>query len=155
MVGGVAVREVRRVLPLARQEHALPGHEDAVEDADAGRLAVLRREERRLVAGAPGGPGDDGQPVGVDRHGAADREVGIGLGHRPAGHDEELVHVGRAGDDRLGPREDDPLRVPLDDVHVRVGVALRVRTQAAVALGVGHGDAEREIAILDRRAGRP
>ena len=55
MVRRVAVGQVGRVLPLAGKEDALPGDEDAVEDDDAGRLAVLVREQRRLFAGRPAG----------------------------------------------------------------------------------------------------
>ena len=149
VVRRVAVGEMRRVLPLAGEEHALPGDEHAVEDAHAGRLAVLVREQRRLLARPAGGTGDDRQPVGVARHRAADRERRVGFAHVAARHDEELVHVGRAGDDRLRPRDDDALGVPLDDVDVAVDVGLLVRPLAAVALGVGHGDAERQVLVLE------
>ena len=149
VVRGVAVREERRVLPLAGKEHALPRHEDLVEDDDAGRLAVLVREQRRLLAGPPGRPRDDGDAVGIAGNGAADREVGVGLAHVAAGHDEEFVHVGRAGHDRLGPGNDDAPAVALDDVHVAVDVGLLVRPLAAVALRVGHADADAQVLVLE------
>ena len=149
MMGRVAVGELGRVLPLAGEEDALPRDEDAVEDDDPGRLAVLVREQRRLLARAPCRPRDDGHAVGVARDGAADREGSVGLAHVAARHDQELVHVGRAGDDRLRPRDDDALGVPLDDVDVAVGVGLLVRPLAAVALGVGHGDADAQVLVLE------
>src|SRR5437773_104686 len=51
MVRRVAVREMGRVLPLAGEKDPLPGDEDAVEDENTCRLAVLVREQRRLLAG--------------------------------------------------------------------------------------------------------
>ena len=143
------------MLPFACIEHAVPGHEHPVEGQDPGGLAIAAREERRavldLVAGAAGRSGDDGQAGGVARHGAADGEIGVVRPHLPAGHDEELVHVGRCRHDRLGAADDDSLGVALDDVHVGVEVGLLVRLSAAVALGVGHRDAQAEVVVLDVR----
>ena len=61
----------------------------------------------------------------------------------------KLVHVRRAGDDRLGAADDDAVGPPLLDVHVDVGIGLLARALGAVALGVGHGDAERQVLVLD------
>src|SRR5690606_1404398 len=88
-----------------------------------------------LLARAPGRAGHDGQALGVYRHGAADGEVGVGRAHVAAGHDQELVHVGRARDDGLGAADDDAFGVALDDVNVAVGVGLLVWAAAAIALG--------------------
>ena len=145
----VAVGELRRMLPLAGEEDALPGDEDAVENDDARRLAVLVREQRRPFARSSCRPGNDRHPVGIAGDRAAHGECGVGLAHVAARHDEEFVHIGRAGDDRLRPRDDDSLAVLLDDVDVAVGVRLLVRPLAAVALGVGHGDADAQVLVLE------
>ena len=99
--------------------------------------------------GRPAGRADDRHAFGVDRHCAADGEVRVLAGHRAAGHDEEFVHVRRAGDDRLGAANDDAVLPSLLDVDVDVAVALRAGALGAVALGVGHGDAEGEILVLN------
>ena len=93
-------------------------------------------------------PRHDGDAGSVERHGAADREIGVRLLHAAAGHDEEAVNVGRARHDRLGAADDDPVRAPPDDAHIGVGHGLFVRPLRAVALGVGHGDAERQVGVL-------
>ncbi|MCY1226415.1 hypothetical protein D9M72_386440 [compost metagenome] len=153
VVRGVAVGQVARVLPFAGVEHALPRHEHAVEHAHAGALAVLAAEEGvavlQLFAGSAGRPRDDGEPGRIERNGAADGEVGVFLAHVAAGHDQQFVHVRRAGHDGLGARNDDAARVALDHVQVAVDVRLLVRPAAAVALGVGHGDAQGQVLVLD------
>ncbi len=101
-----------------------------------------------LLARPAGGAGHDGDARRVDRHRAADREVGIGGAHLSARHDEEFVHVRCTGDDGLGARDHDALAVALDDVHMGVEVGLLVRPPGAVALGVGHRDAERQVLVL-------
>ena len=152
VVRRIAVGEMAAVLPLARVEHVLPRHEHAVEQAHAGALAVLAREQRlavlHLLAGAPRRARGDGEPRRVGRHRAADGEVGILLAHVAARHDQQFVHVRRAGHDRLGARDHDALRVALHHVHVGVGVGLLVRAPAAVALGVGHRHAQRQVLVL-------
>src|SRR5690606_28965476 len=100
------------------------------------------------LARTPGGPRHDRDAGGIDRHRAADREVGILGAQVAAGHDEELVHVGRAGDDHLGAGDDHAARVALDDVDVGVGIGLLVRLARAIALGVGHGNAYGEVVLL-------
>ncbi len=102
----------------------------------------------QLVAGPAGRPRHDGQARGVDGHGAADGEVGVFAAHVAAGHDQQLVHVGRAGHDRLGARDHDAPRIALDHMQVAVGVGLFVRPAAAVALGIGHGDAQGQVLVL-------
>jgi hypothetical protein len=81
VVRGVAVGQVARMLPFAGVEHVVHGHEHALENAHAGALAVFAAEQGVAVlqrlAGAPGGAGDDGQARRIDRHGAADGEVGV------------------------------------------------------------------------------
>src|SRR5581483_5486928 len=97
----------------------------------------------------PGGAGDDRHAGGVDGDGAADGEVGVVGRHRPAGHDQELVHIGGAGDDGLRAPDDDAVGPAFGDVDVDVGVGLAARPDGAVALGVGHGDAQRQVVVLD------
>jgi hypothetical protein len=104
--------------------------------------------------GRPGGAGHDGQTRRVDGHCAADCEVGIFTAHvaRP-GHDQQLVHVGRTGDDGLGAADHDAApavvhRIALHDVHIAVRVALLEGASGAVALGVGHGHAQRQVLVL-------
>ena len=149
VVGGVGRGEEAAFLVFAGQKHALVRHEHVVEDDDAGRLAVFAGEFRRRLAGASRRPGDDGHARRIDRHGAADGKIRVLRVMRPARHDEEFVHVGRAGDDGLGAADDDAVRPALRDVDIDVGVRLRARALRAVALGVGHGDAERQVLVLD------
>jgi len=59
------------------------------------------------------------------------------------------MHIGRAGDDRLGASDDDAVRPPLLDVQVDVRVDLLARPLGAVALRVGHRDAQRKVAVLN------
>ncbi len=66
---------------------------------------------------------------------------------RAAGHDQKFVHVGRAGDDRLGSGDDDPVLASF--LHMDIGVAFPAGPAArAVALGIRHRDAERQVAVL-------
>jgi hypothetical protein len=74
-----------------------------VEQHDAGGLALAAGEFRRARAGPSGRAGNDGDAVRVKRPGAADGEIFILAYHVAARHDEELVDVGRARDDRLVP----------------------------------------------------
>jgi hypothetical protein len=80
--------------------------------------------------------------------GTAQREVRVLARHRPAGHDQEGVDIGSAGDDRLHPADDHPIRAPLHDAHIGVLVDLGVRPERAVALAVGHRHADREVRRL-------
>jgi hypothetical protein len=149
VVGGVGIGDLGAVPPFAGEEDALPGHEDAVEQAHRGALAVAvgeaapppRRAARR---GAP-----PGQARRVDRHRAAHGVIGVGFGHRAARHHQQLVHVGPAGDDGLGAGNHDAVGAALDDMHVGIRVGLGVRPLRAVALGVGHGDADGEVGVAD------
>ena len=148
VMGRVAIGEEGGLLPFAGEEDALPRHEDVVEERHAGGLPELAAELRRLFARTPRRPRHEGQVGRVDGHRAADGEVLVGLGHVAARHDEELVHVGRAGDDGLHAREDDAVLSPLGDVQVRVEIFLLVGALAPVAAAVGHGDADRQIFVL-------
>ncbi len=145
------------MLPFAGVEHVVHGHEHALEKAHAGALAVLAAEQRVAVlqcfSRAAGRAGDDGQAWRVDRHRAADGKVGVFAAHVAAGHDQQLVHVGRTGHDGLGAADDDAALpvvhgIALDDAHITVRVALLERPQAAVALGVGHGHAQGQVLVL-------
>src|SRR5207248_6459641 len=109
------------------------GDEHVVEDDDAGRLAVPAGEGGRLLPRATGRTGDDRHAGGVDGNGAAHSEVGVVGRHRPAGHHQELVDVGRAGDDGLGAADDDAVGAALGDVDVDVGVGLLAGALRAVA----------------------
>ena len=149
MVGRVGLRQELRIPPLAGQEHALPRHEHVFEDDDSGGLPVSGAERRIGLPRPPRRTGDDGEPVGVHRHRAADGEGCVRLGHVAAGHDEELVHVGRAGDDRLGAADDDAARPAPGDVYIGIPGRLPVGTARAVALAIGHGDAQGEVFRLD------
>jgi len=60
-----------------------------------------------------------------------------------------FVHVGGAGDDRLGAADDDAVRATLGDVQIDVAIDLRARPLGAVALGVGHRTADRQVRVLD------
>jgi hypothetical protein len=89
---------VRRVPPgavVARIKNALPRHEHLVEHAHAGALAVLAAEQGvavlELLAGAARGARHDGEAGRVQRHGAADGEVGVFPAHVAAGHDQQFV----------------------------------------------------------------
>ena len=151
-----AVPVVRRVaggqetafLMLAGQEDAVPGDEDVVEHHHAGGLPVFAAELRRRFARPSCRPRHDGDARCVHRHRAAHREVAILGGHGAAGHHQELMHVRRAGHDRLGAAQHDAVRTPLGDVDVDVAVGLRAWAQAAVALGVRHRHAQRQVAVL-------
>ena len=151
-MGRVIVRQRSRMLPFAGVEHALPRDENAIEEDRCRRLSVLAREERRavlhLLARSSRRARDDRDPLCVDRHRAAHGERFVLPNHVAAGHHQQLMHVWRAGDDRLGARDHDALRVLLDDVHVGVDVRLLVRPLRAIALGVGHRDTKREIVVL-------
>ena len=141
------------VFPFAGEENAFPWDGDAVEKHHRGGLPVLAREERlavfQLFARAARRAGHDGDPGRIHAHRTAHGEFRILAPHVPTGHDEELVHVGCAGDDGLGAADDDALGVAFHDVDVGVRVRLLVRLPAAVALGVGHGDAQGQVLVLD------
>ena len=81
---GVGGGEEAALLVLAGEEHALVRHEHVVEDHDAGGLAVLGGELRRRLAGPSRRPRHDGDARRIDRHGAADGEVGV-LGRHGCG----------------------------------------------------------------------
>jgi hypothetical protein len=149
VVGRVGLGQVAGVLGLAVQEHPLVRHEHAVEMDHAGGLPVTPGERRTGLAGAAGRARGDGDALGVDRHGAGDRERPVLGRHRAAGHHQEAVHVGCAGDDRLDPRDHDAVGALLDDVHVGVGIGLQVGAQRTVALGVGHGDGVGQVLRLE------
>jgi hypothetical protein len=102
----------------------------------------------QLFAGPAGRSRDDGEAGRVERHRAAHGEVGVFAAHVAAGHDQQLVHIGRAGHDGLGARDDDAARIALDHVQVAVDIGLLVRPAAAVALGIGHGDAQGQVLVL-------
>ncbi len=149
VMGRIGRGEKLRMLPFARQKHPIPGHEDVVEDRDAGRLAVFGAEFRRGVVVPSGRARDDGDALRIHRHRATQREIRIRFGHVAARHDEILVHIGGGGDDGLGAADHHAVGAPLLDVHVGVGIRLLVRPQGPVALAVGHGDSERQVLVLD------
>ncbi len=149
VVVGIGRREVAAVPPFAGEEHPLPRHDDVVEVDDRRRLGVAGAEPGPAITRPAGGPGDHGDAVGVDGNGAADGEVGVLTQHRSARHDQELVHVGSAGDDGLGAADDQALGSALADVDVDVGVGLGVRPKRPVALAVGHGDGQGQVLVLD------
>jgi hypothetical protein len=99
--------------------------------------------------GRPAGRATRVRPGDVDRHRAADRELGIGLGHGAARHHQQFVHVGPAGDDGLGAGNHDAVGAAFDDMHVGIRIGLGVRPLGAVALGIGHGDADGEVGVAD------
>jgi hypothetical protein len=101
-----------------------------------------------LLTGAACRPRDDGYSRGIHRQRAANGEIGVGGSQVAAGHDQQFVHVRRAGNDRLGAGDDDSPGLTLDNVQVGVGVRLLVGSLRAVALGVGHGDSQRQVARL-------
>ena len=133
---------------FARHEDALPRHQDVLEQYDARRLPVFAGEFGCRLTRPPGLARHDGDAIGVDRHGAADGEIGVLFRMRAARHDEKFVHIGGTCDDRLGARDDDAILPPLLDVDIGVAVFLLAGALRAVALGVRHGDAERQVAIL-------
>jgi hypothetical protein len=112
-------------------------------------LAVPAAELGGRLAGPPRRARDDREAVCVHRHGAAHREIAVCFGHVPAGHHQQLVHVGRAGDDGFRARDHDAACGALDDMHVGIAIGLLVRAQRTVALAVGHCHAEREVAGVD------
>jgi len=104
-----------------------------------------------LAAASPGRPAGRATIVTagrVDRDRATNGELGVRFLHVAARHDEELVDVGRAGHDRLRPRDHHAVGTALGDVDVGVGVRLLVRMQRAVALRVRHRHADGEILVL-------
>ena len=124
-------------------------HEHVVEDHDADGLAVFGREFGGGLAGPAGGTRDDGDAGRVDGHRAAHREIAVLRNVGSAGHHQELMHIGRAGDDRLGAPDDDAVGPALLDVEIDIAVDLLARAHGAVALGVGHRDAQRQVAVLN------
>ena len=101
-----------------------------------------------FFARTPGRPRDDGHAGRVHGDGAADGKVGVFAAHVAARHHQQLVHVRRSGDDRLGARDHDTARIALHHVQVAVNLGLLVRTPAAVAFGVGHRHAQHQILVL-------
>ena len=124
-------------------------HEHVVEDHHPGRLPVFRGELRRRLAGPARWARDDGHAGRVDRDRAAHGARAVLRRVGAARHHQELVHVRRAGHDRLGAADDDAVRPPLRDVHVAVRVRLLARPLRAVAHGIRHGDPERQVRVLD------
>ena len=59
------------------------------------------------------------------------------------------MHIRRAGDDGLGPANDDTVGAAFLDVEIDIGIGLGARPLGPVALGIGHGDAQRQILGLD------
>src|SRR5690606_21459583 len=87
--------------------------------------------------------------LGIHGHGAADGKIRVLSRHRPTRHDQQLVHVGRAGNDGLGAADHDAIAAALLDVHVDIGIGLPTGPLRAVTLGIGHGDTERQVLVLN------
>ncbi len=68
--------------------------------------------------------------------------------HGASRQHQQLVHVGRRGDDGLGARDHHAARTTLHHVHVGIGVGLLMGAQAAIALGISHRDGHGEVARL-------
>ena len=156
VIGGEALDEHGGELHLAVHEDVLPGHEDVVEDDHrllAAELPVARVDLAALHAARVAGLAavDVGDARGVDRHGADDRVVLVGLAEAHGRHHEQPVRVDAAGLVGLGAPEVDALRRAPADAHEQVGVGLLVGRLAAVALEVGHGAADDEVAPLHGR----
>ena len=134
------------------------GHEDVVEDRH-GLDHLARRRERvlrlALALRREVRARDQRQPGRVERDRERDRVVGVGRRHRPRRQHDHLVGVDRDRRVDLRAAHDDPVGAPLDDPHVRVGVALLGRAQRTVALDVGLGDADREVAVAAVLVERP
>ena len=149
MLRCVVVENLAGAMPLAGAENAFPWNEYAVEHADTGRLSILAAEFRRRLAGPAGWTRNDRQPGGVDRHGAADGEIGVVPAHVAARHDEQFVNVWRRRDDGLGTGNDDAVGTTLDNMQVRVRIRLARRAEGPVAFGVGHRNPERQVIGVD------
>ncbi len=59
------------------------------------------------------------------------------------------MHVGPAGDDGLGPRQDNAIAATLLDMDVGPGILLGMGSHTALTLGVGHCHTQGQVAILD------
>ena len=149
VVGGVRGRQCARFLDLAVGEHPVPRHEHIVELDDAGRLAVFGGELGGALTRPSCGPSNDGDARRIARHRTTDGEAGIVRRHRPARHHQEFVDVRRGRDDGLGAANDDAILAALLDVHINVRIVLLPGLFRPIALSIGHGDAKRQIAVLN------
>ena len=149
MVGCIRVGEVAGVLPFTGEEHAIPGHKHVVEHAHTGTLAEFGAELRCCFTRPARRARDDGEARHIHRHRATHRKLFIQLSHVAARHHQQLVHVRRAGDDGLGAGDHNAIGAALDDMHIAIGIRLRMGPQRTVAFGVGHGDAEGKIVVVN------
>jgi hypothetical protein len=147
VVRRVAIGESRRVPPFAGQKEAFPGHEHIVEQRDGSRLTVPATETGGRLARSPRRPRDQGQPGSVHAHGTTHSVVLIWSGHVAARHHQQFVHVWGAGDDGLGAAKHDSVLAASADVHVGIGVGLRVRAPRPIAFPIRHGDANRQVLV--------
>ena len=148
-MGGITGGQKTTLLVFTRQKHARVGHKDPVENDHAGRLAIFRGEFCRALTGSTCGPGHDGNPRCVNRHGTGHGEIGIFFRVSAAGHHQKLMHIGGAGDNRLGAADHNPVHPTLHDMHIGIRIFLLPRSPGAVALGIGHRYAQGEVALLN------
>jgi hypothetical protein len=133
---------------LAGQEDPIMRDEHVVEYDYTDRLAVFGRELGRSFAGTSGRTRDDRHAGRVHGNRAAHRKVLVLRSVGPAGHHQELVHIGRAGHDRLGAADDDTVRPARADMYVDIRIELLAWPFRAIALCIGHRNPQREIAVL-------
>ena len=144
------VREHRRVMRLAVEEHALVRNEHVVEDHEALRHVVPARDRERAqvaVARRIGGVHDAHARRG-DRHHRGDRVRLLARLHRLRRDGHQVVGVGRARDVELRAADHDTVRVAVHHAHVQVGIVLLGGRQRAVALRVGDALDDAEVFLL-------
>ncbi len=145
---GIGGGQKSALLNLASQKHPRVRHEHIIEHHNADRLAVMGGKLRRRFTRAPGRPRHNRHALRINRHGAAHSKILIPRCMGAAGHDQEFVHIRRAGNDGLGAGNHNPVLAPLLDMHISIAVGLKAGAFRAVALGIRHGDAKGEVLVL-------
>ena len=153
VIAGEALHQRAGELDLAAQIHAVPGHENVLEDhqgflaaeAPVAHVQLVVLEFAGVAALAPVDVADAGR---VGRRAEADGVVLIAGSHGDGRHDQDLVRVTGAGLVGLGAADNDTVVAALDDVEVHVRVRLLARCQAAVSLDVRHGAVGDDVVLL-------
>src|SRR3546814_17066125 len=118
------------------------GDEHVIEDDDTHRLAIFGGELGGSFPRTARRTGNDGHAGRVARHRAADCKILILGCVSAARHYQELVHIGSARYDSLGPPDDNTVLPPILDVDIGIRVCLHYGPLRAVTLATGTPQAD-------------
>ena len=137
------------VVTLAGKEHLIPGHKNLIEMTNRHTLTVLGTEGGFGLARATRRSRDNGEPFGVNGQSATHSKVCILFAHGATRHDQQLVHVRAARNDRLHTRNHNAVGVTLGNVDIGIDHCLVSRALAAIPFAIRHRHAQREIFVLN------